>query len=292
VQVTGYDLGTDARRLDQISSARERSRVEIVRGDITDIDALELVIDERAITHVIHLAALQIPFCRADPVTGAQVNVVGTTNVFEAVKRRPGRFGGPVVYASSAAVYGAAPPGGPPAPEDLSGEPPATLYGVFKVANEGTARVFAAEYGVASIGLRPVTVYGPGRDQGITAAPTLAMRAAVRGEEFHVPYGGRSSFQYGPDVARAFIAAARSGHTGASVANVAGADADIAQVLDVIAREEPAARDLLSADPTPLPLPEAFEVGAFARIVGPLPLTPLADGVRETMEFFRTHPEV
>ena len=262
-----------------------------MQGDITDIDALELVIDERAVTHVIHLAALQIPFCRADPLIGAQVNVVGTTNVFEAVRRRPGRFG-PLVYASSAAVYGPAPPGSPPAPEELSGEPPATLYGVFKVANEGTARVFAADYGVASIGLRPFTVYGPGRDQGITAAPTLAMRAAVRGEEFHVPYGGRSSFQYAPDVARAFIAAARSGHSGASVANLAGADADIAHVLDAIAGEEPAARDLLSADPTPLPLPEAFAVGTFARIVGPLPLTPLADGVRETMEFFRAHPEV
>ena len=37
---------------------------------------------------IIHLAALQLPFCKADPVAGARVNVVGTVNIFEAAKRR------------------------------------------------------------------------------------------------------------------------------------------------------------------------------------------------------------
>ena len=53
---------------------------------------------------------------------------------------------------------------------------PRTLYGVYKLANEGTARVYWQEDGVASVGLRPFSVYGPGRDQGLTAGPTLAMR--------------------------------------------------------------------------------------------------------------------
>ena len=64
-----------------------------VRGDITDLDALERTLDEHAITHVIHLAALQVPFCRADPPLGARVNVVGTVNVFEAAARRADRIG-------------------------------------------------------------------------------------------------------------------------------------------------------------------------------------------------------
>ena len=48
---------------------------------------------------------------------------------------------------------------------------PSTLYGVYKRANEGTATVFAAERGVPSVGLRPHTVYGVARDQGLTSAP-------------------------------------------------------------------------------------------------------------------------
>ena len=56
----------------------------------TDLNALERALDEHAITHVIHLAALQVPFVRADPPLGARVDVLGTVNVFEAVRRRSG----------------------------------------------------------------------------------------------------------------------------------------------------------------------------------------------------------
>ena len=126
---------------------------------------------------MIHLAALQVPFCRADPPLGARVNVVGTVNVFEAVARRAERMG-PVVYASSVAAYDAL--------EDRAAAPamqgvPSTLYGVYKRANEGTATVYAQERETPSVGLRPHTVYGPGRDQGLTSAPTTAMLAAAAG---------------------------------------------------------------------------------------------------------------
>ena len=70
-----------------------------VNGDITDLAALERALDEHGVTNVIHLAALQVPHCRANPPLGAAVNVVGTVNVLEAVKRRADRMG-PVVYAS------------------------------------------------------------------------------------------------------------------------------------------------------------------------------------------------
>ena len=110
----GYDLGDATHRLELILSPGERERLTLVRGDITDLDSLARTLDEQAITRVVHLAALQVPVCRADPVLGARVNVVGTVNVFEAVKQRLDRIPG-VAYASSAAVYG---PGDPsPAPE-------------------------------------------------------------------------------------------------------------------------------------------------------------------------------
>src|SRR5205823_4905717 len=134
--------------------------------------------------------------------------------VFEAAKRQGVRG---VAYASSAAVYG---PGSGPRIAD-AGEP-TTLYGVFKLTNEGTAQVYFEDDGLGSVGLRPYVIYGPGRDHGLTADPTLAMEAAARGEGYEMRWGGRCQLQLAADAARIFIAAARSGHRGAAVFNLGG----------------------------------------------------------------------
>ncbi|MGZ4371164.1 MAG: NAD-dependent epimerase/dehydratase family protein, partial [Gaiellaceae bacterium] len=211
VPVILYDLGTNRERLELIMSPDELEQPTLLHGDVTDLDHLEQTIRENGITHVIHLAAMLVPLVKADPTRGAAVNVVGTTNVFEAAKRQGVRG---IAYASSAAVYG---PDSGPRIED-AGEP-TTLYGVFKLANEGTANIYFDDYGVGSVGLRPYVVYGPGRDQGLTADPTLAMEAAARGEGFEMRWGGRCQLQYAADAARIFIAAARAEHGGAAVFN-------------------------------------------------------------------------
>src|SRR5262249_20476427 len=171
VPVVAFDLGGDRSRLELIGSAQELARITFVHGDVTARDGLEEVLDQHGITNVVHLAALQVPFCKADPALGAQVNVLGTVNVFEAARLAGLRT--TIAYASSAAVY------------DARGIlAPTTHYGVYKLANEGTARIYWTEDGVASLGLRPFCVYGPGRDQGLTSSPTLAMVAAARGEPY------------------------------------------------------------------------------------------------------------
>ena len=253
-----------------------------IPGDITSLEQLEGALDEHGTTNLIHLAALQVPFCKADPPLGAAVNVVGTVNVFEAVKRRRDRIGN-VVYASSAAVYGPARTSGI-APEEVL-EWPGTHYGVYKIANEGTARIYWADDAVPSIGLRPYVVYGPGRDQGVTSAPTAAMLAAANGESFHIPFGGRTQFHYAPDVARAFIAASRSGHQGALVANLPAPAVHMRDVVDAIVAAAPGAE--ITFDDVQLPFPEELEATALEAVLGPLEPTPLDRGVRETIEHFR-----
>src|SRR5439155_13964223 len=172
VPVVGFDLGTATHRLELVLEPEQREQVTLVRGDITDLGALERALDEHDVTNVIHLAALQVPFCRADPPLGAQVNVVGTVNVFEAVRRSPHPVD-QVVYASSIAAYDAIEAGSSGDAEMKS--LPSTIYGVTKRANEGTAHVYWLDHRVSSIGIRPHTVFGPGRDQGLTSAPTVAM---------------------------------------------------------------------------------------------------------------------
>ena len=202
----GYDLGSDDARLRLVLSDGERARVTLVEGDVTDGEALGRALDEHEITNVVHLAALQVPFCRADPARGAYVNVFGTVVVFETVRARLDRIPG-LAYASSTAVYNASDPS--PAPES-GGTAPSTFYGAYKLANEGSARVSWADEGVASIGIRPYVVYGPGRDQGLTSGPSLAMAAAARGDGFEIGYGGTVQYDFAPDVGRAFALAARA----------------------------------------------------------------------------------
>jgi nucleoside-diphosphate-sugar epimerase len=260
VQVIGFDLADDDARLRLIATDDERAAIALVRGDLTDFDAVERAVSEA--THVVHLAALQVPFCKADPVLGARVNVTGTVNVFEAAKRN--RLATTLAYASSAAVY------------DEHGEiAPRTIYGVYKVANEGTARVYFQDDGVASIGIRPFVVYGPGRDQGVTAAPTHAMQAAARGEPYRIGFGGRTQMHYAPDVAAAFIAAARRPPTMADVYNLGGDAVDLAEVARMIGPD-------VEVDEEPLPFAEQLPPPWFE-----IPLTPLADGIAQTIETYR-----
>jgi UDP-glucuronate 4-epimerase len=280
--VTTFDLSTDPRRLRLLLDADTLASVPHVAGDISDLSLLEAVIDEHGITNVIHLAALQVPFCRADPPLGARVNVLGTVNVFEAVKRRSDRMA-PVVYASSVAAFDA--PEEDVAPS-MTGHP-GTLYGVFKRANEGTAWVYAHENGVASLGLRPHTVYGVGRDQGLTSAPTVAMLAAAAGVPYRIPYGGSSQLQHAGDVARAFIAASLSGADGTSVHNLPGPKVAIAEVVEAIAAAAPESAGSIGFDDVSLPFPEEVDSGSFAAIVPGFVGTRLADGVGATITRFR-----
>jgi len=90
--VVAFDLAGDRKRLRLIMSDDEIERITFVQGDITDLGSVERALDEHEITNLIHLAALQVPFARANPPLGAEVNVVGTVNIFEAACRRRDRI--------------------------------------------------------------------------------------------------------------------------------------------------------------------------------------------------------
>jgi nucleoside-diphosphate-sugar epimerase len=161
--------------------------------------------------------------------------------------------------------------------EDADGHP-INHYGVHKQANEGAARVYWRDDGVASVGLRPHIVYGPGRDHGMTAGPTLAMVAAVRGERYEIPFGGRAQFQYAPDAARLFIEAARTAGEGAAVRNLGGPAEHVSDVVAAIEAALPeSAGTITFKEDVLLPLPEEMDSS------NPV-TTPLSEGVRKTIE--------
>jgi nucleoside-diphosphate-sugar epimerase len=260
-------------------------RIIPIPGDITNPDLVKAAVSLCGAERIIHLAALQMPFCRANPAMGARVNVEGTVNIFEAA-----RVAGikKVVYSSSTAVYGniADYPGG----EFSHDSPliPRSFYGVYKQDNEWAARVYFEEAGISSIAIRPFVVYGPLRDQGMTSTPTAAIKAAVRGESYEISYGGTAEFQYADDTARAFIAAAEKEYTGAAVYNLGGGTVSMEEIVAAIEKAAPEARGRITFKNTPLPFPRHEDTGELAKLVGPVCQTPLVEGIRLSAEYFRT----
>ncbi len=286
VDVVASDVSEDLRRFDLISHPRHDT-IDFVPLDVTDTGAVARVVEERQITHIVHLAGLQVPFCAANPPLGAMVNVVGNVNVFDAV-RASGRSIG-LAYASSAAVFGAGSTYSGGVVGDTSPLLPDTHYGVYKVANEGTARIYSLNNGIGSVGLRPFIVYGPGRDQGMTSDATKAILAAVRGEPFQFKFGGNLLLTYAPDCARAFIESARAaaGSGDALVLNVPGRRVGVAQLVTLIETLVPEAAGTLTWESKPLAVPALLAQPALGDVIGEWVNTPLEVGVRATIEHFR-----
>jgi UDP-glucuronate 4-epimerase len=282
--VTLFSADETRDRLALVVPVEDLARLDAVVGDINDLELLDATARQRGVTRIIHLAALQFPFCTADPIRGARVNVQGTLTMFELAHRLDiGRL----VYASSAAVYG---PKTHYAAEVLPADAelyPTSHYGIFKVANEQGARVWWDTHGVASIGLRPHSVYGAGRDQGVTSKPTLAMIAAAAGRPFHVDFAGAYQFQFAADVAAWFIAAARSDIPGANVFSLPGPIIAVADMVGAIEAIAPTSRGQITFGERLLPFPAAFDGQPIEAALGPVQTTPLADGVADTMTRYR-----
>ena len=274
-----FDRSDDSRRLAAIMDPDDLKRVSFILGDITDGAAVLSALRESEAQRVVHLAGLQVPTCKADPVSGALVNVVGTLNVFEAARQTEAKA---VVYASSAAVYGIN--DDDVALDETARCEPSTHYGVFKLTNEGNARIYFLDHGVSSVGLRPLTVYGVNRDTGLTSDPTKAMKSAVLGRPFHIRFSGATDFQYVADTAAAFIACAYRAPQGAHVFNLHGETLSVDQIAGFI--NEQSEDGLITFSGPPIPIAPAIDDSAIKRAVGPLPSTPYQDGIRATMKRF------
>jgi nucleoside-diphosphate-sugar epimerase len=286
-EVITFDVNESLARLEMIAGPEVVGKVDRRTGRIEDAAAVKKLVGDEGITHIVHLAAVLMPFCQKNPVQGGLINVIGTLNLFEAA-RDASASGSPVriVYASSSAVWGPASEYADIAlTEDLPVRP-ATHYGVFKAANEGNARVFYNESGISSIGLRPWTVFGPGRDAGLTADPTLAMRAVALRQHFQIRLSGHMDLQYVRDVADIFIQCLFSPAQGAHVFNLRGEIVEMEALRRMFGEIRPEALNLISVAGPAVPVAYRMDDSALVRTVGEVPRTPLRGAIVETIEAF------
>ncbi|MDR0384919.1 MAG: NAD(P)-dependent oxidoreductase [Prevotellaceae bacterium] len=271
-------------------------RIEFVTLDISDFEAVRKYVPEISPTHIIHLGGLQSPDCSERHLKGMEINVGGTVVLLDAAEKLPNleRF----VFASSGAVYGKRiqyPDS--VIKEDVRLTPP-NHYGIWKLAGEHLARLFHDNTGVPTVCLRLNTTYGPGRDKGMTAAPTAAMKAVALGAfgqktvPFSMPYSGLENYHYVEDVGEHFAACSMLPFDGYGEFNIKGKTVEVKDFLRIT--EQEAARlgwekftDIsIAADAKPNMFSYDLCHDKIDGAFDGLPLTDIREGVRKSLMSF------
>lgn len=269
--VVAVDLRDDRRRPALLLGDEGAASLTWEPCDVTDAAALDAIVDRHGARSIIHLAGLQVPFCKANPALGARVNVEGTINILECARARGLKR---LAYASSTAAHGM-PPGGPVM---------STLYGAYKLANEYTAKVYFLDWQVPSVGIRPNVVYGVARDQGMTSSYTVGLARAVLGEPHEIPYTGPLSWLYAGEAAAAFIAAVTRDGDGGHVFDLNGTTDTIETGLEILDGLVPGHG--VTATGGPLPVPPDFSDAPIRQHVGDYPAISTREGIEMTHRAF------
>lgn len=277
--------GRPARWQRVIGSASEE--ISLVQGSLLDRELLKRVFVDRQVTHVIHLAALLTPACQADPWEGCRANVLGSVALFEQIRMSGNRIKG-FSYASSVAVFGDEPDHNIGLASEVN-QPP-TFYGAFKKSVELIAEQYWRHFQIASVGIRPQVAYGPEREVGLTAGPSLAARAAARGEPYSIGYTGRVGYDYVEDIARAFVRGTLETPPGAQVIDLPGERVEVDCIIAAIAAAMPDCGTKLSANGPQIPAHTPPAPKLISALYPDWTTTPLAEGIRRTVDFYRSGP--
>ena len=246
------------------------NKIKFINGDITNYEQVQESIND--MDHVINLAGLMTPDCSSNPILGAKVNLLGSINVFEALKKNNNKF---LVYASSAGVFGQ---------KDHYYPFPETHYGAYKLAVEGVARAYLNEDGISSVGIRPYVIYGPGREVGGTAGVTLACKAAKQGESYTVNFSGKAGFVYVQDVVDLVEMSIAQIPSGALTFNINGITADVSEFINLIKKNIPLSDIGIEGDS--LSVVDEIRGNEPSKTFKKFKYTSLEDGIKRTIDFY------
>jgi nucleoside-diphosphate-sugar epimerase len=287
--VTIIDVAYNDSKLKMILSSEQISQIKFVQGRVDEPNFIDTLVNLKP-DAIIHLAGLQIPTCRDNPILGAKVNVIGSLAVFEAAKilKTSHSLIPRIVYASSAAVFGPDAEYDTSAPVNDSSTPkPASHYGAYKLCIEHCAKSYFSVNGIPSVGLRPLTVYGPGRDVGMTSFPTRAVAAVIKGQAFEIPFNGTTAFIHVREVADMFVTAARVAVPEARVYTVGGDHATPVEWVELLSEFLPNAKALVTVSGGSLPIASHLDDAALRAAYPTLCRIPLKQGIQETVEIFK-----
>lgn len=282
--VVAYDLSTDTDILQKLGIADD---VTVRRGDVTDPTDVVRAVRETGSSHIVHLAALLTNTAEENPRAAMKVNVEGTNNVFETARTLDDQIER-VAWASSAALY--APPENYDdwvTEDDLVYAD--TLYGATKEYNEHQARVYAEEFDVSHVAIRPTVAYGPYRETGGSAFLANIVEKPALEESFSVEYGDQYiDWQHVTDIAQGFRRAVFAPEEDLTqrVYNVRGELATIREAVKTVTEIIPDA-DLTVSDEGELPWTQKLDMTKAWEDLGYDPEYDLERGFRQYIDVLR-----
>lgn len=232
--------GDHVRILDNLSTGRRENvprECEVIVGDVSQDGVVASAM--RGVDGCWHLAAIaSVVRSNEEWLVTHRTNLTGTIQVLDAA-RYPGNNGAvPVVYASSAAVYGNNP--SMPLTEDAQ-VAPLTAYGADKLGSELHARVATQVHGVPTVGFRFFNVFGKRQDPAspYSGVISIFVDRIRRGEAITVYGDGEQTrdFVHVSDVVRFLLAGMGRGHQQPEVHNVCtGRAISLNHLLDTLFR--------------------------------------------------------
>ena len=283
--------GWEVRVLDDLSSGREqnladaRDHVELIRGDVRDAETVGRAV--AGVEVVFHQAAIpSVPRSVEEPLRTNDVNVGGTLQVLEGARRAGARR---VVFAASSAAYGDTKV--LPKVETLTATP-LSPYALQKYAGELYCHQYAVLYGLETVALRYFNIYGPRQDPASDYAAVIPrfVRAALSGERPTIFGDGEQTrdFTFVGDAARANLLAADAERAPGCVINVAsGRRTSLNQLWDGIRRTLGSQLEPHYAPPRAGDVRDSLaDLGRARELLGYEPSVGLAEGLRQTVEYF------
>jgi UDP-glucuronate 4-epimerase len=289
---------------DRVAQLKAFPNFQFEKMDIADRQSMAELFASHRFPHVVHLAAQAgVRHSLIDPYAYLDANLTGFLNVLEGCRHAGCRH---LIYASSSSVYGANTRVPFRASDNV--DHPFSLYGATKKANELMAHAYAHLFTLPATGLRFFTVYGPwGRPD---MAMWLFTQAILEGRPIKLFNHGqmRRDFTYIADIVeavvrlvprppapnRAWFGDAPDPATSRApwhVYNIGNSNpVEVSEVVRLIeeAIGQQAVRELLPMQPGDVPQTYA-DVADLERAVGFRPKTPIGEGVRRFVEWFRKY---
>lgn len=190
----------------ELKRARQQeflSGIEVLEGDITDVNFLDIVFNEHSFDVVCHVAAQAgVRYSVENPSSYVLNNVLGTQLILEAMKKHEVKQ---MVFASTSSAYGTSTES--PFTEAGKADKPVSVYAATKRSGELLAHSYHSQYGMDITCLRFFTVYGP------WSRPDMAMlkfaQQMTQGEAIDIYNEGdlRRDFTYIDDIVDGFVRA-------------------------------------------------------------------------------------
>ena len=282
--------GETVRVVDSLITGHKRNLqpgAEFVEGDLADLDFAHRSI--AGADYVLHQAAIpSVPKSVKDPVSSNRANIDGTLNVLVAARDAKVKR---LVFAASSSAYGNA--AALPKREDM-GTAPLSPYALQKVVGEQYLQMFTALYGLETVATRYFNVFGPRQDPGSPYSGVISLfithLLAGKAPKIYGDGGQTRDFTYVANVVDGVLRACKADGASGQVINVAtGGRISLNELFTTL-------RTIIGAKVEPEYLPDRAgdvrdsqaDIGKAQRILGYSPVVPFEEGLRRTVDWYRT----